>query len=116
MESQNEKSDGSIGAENKGLTATQYPTSFAYQDYGANNDLWSESWEYTDINDVDFGVVLSTTLGFEGQGYAYVDHMRITVYYSEEAPSDCWTETAGKIIIPPDCKYYTNTKEFIVPS
>lgn len=28
---------------------------------------------------------------------------------------DCWTKSAGKLIIPPGCKYYTNTLEGIIP-
>lgn len=48
-----------------------------------------------------------TTLYNSGDGLAYP--------FSEEE-EDCWTETAGKIIIPPGCKYYTSVKEFIPPT
>jgi len=30
--------------------------------------------------------------------------------------ANCWTETDGRIAIPPTCKYYTNVKEFLKPA
>jgi len=36
--------------------------------------------------------------------------------YDDFVAADCWTETPGKIIIPPGCKYYTNVLEGIAPS
>lgn len=112
------KSDGTIATTNKGLTATEWPTTESYISYGSPSDLWDETWEAEDINDVDFGVVLSavndtpktshylkaTNFGFSipvgatingilveiekksaysfGHMMAYVDHIRITVYYT----------------------------------
>ena len=76
------KSNGSIGTENKADTDTEWPSSATYKTYGANDDLWSESWEYTDINDEDFGFVLSADMRALGLVAATVDHFRITVYYT----------------------------------
>jgi len=59
------KSDGSIGTTDK-KSATKWSTSEAYFTYGADNDLWGETWEYTDINDADFGVVLQLYLSIGG--------------------------------------------------
>lgn len=70
---------GTIGSTDK-ANAAEWPTSDTYQEYGAFNDLWGETWSATDINDSGFGVVLSA-IGL-GTGTASVDHIRITVYYS----------------------------------
>lgn len=111
------KSDGSIGTENKAnLSISAWPTTEAYINYGSASDLWSEVWTASDINDVDFGVVISavdsgarkthylkaSNFGFsipigatingilvsiekKGIGYQefYIDHIRITIYYTE---------------------------------
>lgn len=53
------KSDGTLGSENKADTANNWPLTDTYKSYGGSTDLWSESWAYTDINDTDFGVVIS---------------------------------------------------------
>jgi len=81
------KSDASIGTENK-ASGTYYPTSDTYASYGANSDLWGEIWASTDINNANFGVVLSTYMDdWADDGIPYIDHIRITVYYTEAAPA-----------------------------
>ncbi len=133
------KSDASIGTENKG-TSTIMPGTPTYIIYGGAADLWTESWSDTDINDIDFGVVISctevagsstvshylkgTNFGFSipggatidgikaeieqqnassrGTAIGLVDHIRITVYYTEAAGGtnmqinigDVWKEVA----------------------
>jgi len=106
------KSDGNIGSTNKSddVTITDVEQ---YISYGAADDLWDESWSPSDINNSNFGVVYAcykyaishylkaTNFGFaipsgatiDGiivavERYAeastvYVDHIRITVYYTE---------------------------------
>ena len=54
------KSDGTIGTTNKG-TSTALPATDAYRSYGASSDLWGETWTSADINDIDFGLVVSYT-------------------------------------------------------
>jgi len=78
------KSDGTIGTTNKSTGAT-FPTTDTYISYGSSSDLWGEMWDNTKINDVDFGVVLSVN-SVSSYSNAAVDHIRITVYYTE-APS-----------------------------
>lgn len=76
------KADGTVGTINK-ATATPWPTSDAYATYGSQSDLWGEKWTASDINDNDFGVVLSAR-GVSNTGTnrtAQVDHVRITVTY-----------------------------------
>lgn len=80
------KSDGSIGTESK--SNGNWSTTEAYSVYGSSTDLWTETWSYIDINDVDFGVVLSAALtGLMGSGEAFVDHIQIKVYYTEVIPT-----------------------------
>lgn len=81
------KADGSIGSENKADVGTQWTTE-EYASYGASDDLWSESWTAENINDADFGVVVSADMwAQEDRGMtAYVNHIRITVYYTEAPP------------------------------
>lgn len=77
------KSDGTIGTTNKGKTSTSWLLTDSYFSYGSSSDLWNETWAYTDINDVDFGMVISAKAPSSGGAVAYVDHIRITVYYTE---------------------------------
>ena len=74
---------GSIGAENK---ATGNVNSVkAYTSFGAVDSLWSETWEDSDINSATFGVVISTSSLEDAQKDPFIDHIRITVYYTEAA-------------------------------
>jgi len=69
---------GSIGLTGTGgayLTLTE-----AYLSMGSPSDLWGESWTPSDINDLGFGTALHINTG--GDNTAYVDHIRITVYYT----------------------------------
>lgn len=78
------KANASIGTTNKGDIGTNWPTTDTYKTYGSSSDLWGEIWTATDINDVDFGVVLSTlNTPIDSGVSANVDHIRITVYYSD---------------------------------
>lgn len=56
------KSDGTFGTTNK-ASATQWTTTDTYISYGSSSDLWGEIWSSADINDIDFGVVLSASDG-----------------------------------------------------
>jgi hypothetical protein len=49
-----------IGTENK-ATNTIVDPSMTGITYGSSSDLWGESWTYSDVNDSDFGVVVSYT-------------------------------------------------------
>jgi len=81
------KSDGSLGTENKADTDRNWETGYSYIPYGSSTDLWSESWESGDINDADFGVVISTQCvgGGPTPMTTYIEHIRITVYYTESS-------------------------------
>ena len=78
------KADGTLGSTNKSAGAV-WSTSESYITFGGSTDLWGETWTAGNINDADFGVsfmakhehILSVT--------GYVDHIRITIYYTEAA-------------------------------
>lgn len=71
---------GTIGSTDK-ASASEWPTSDAYATYGADDDLWGETWTVADINSTGFGVAISA-LGL-GSGTASIDHIRVTVYFLE---------------------------------
>lgn len=77
------KADGSIGSTNKADTETNWPSSDTYVSHGADDDLWGETWTPADINNVNFGVVVSGNMTqASGSVTANIDHIRITVYYT----------------------------------
>lgn len=90
------KSDGTVGSTDKSV-AGAWPTTDTYASYGSSSDLWGETWTYTDINDVDFGAALSAKR-FDTIGTALVDHVRITVYYTESGGSPPVEESQVKVI------------------
>lgn len=69
--------------ENKS-TGLNWPTNETYQDYGGAADLWSIALTVSNVNASDFGFSLRTNGTTIGQT-ASVDHIRITVYYTEAA-------------------------------
>jgi uncharacterized repeat protein (TIGR02543 family) len=81
--------DGTIGGDDKN-TGLAWPDSDTdtYQSYGGPTDLWGLNWSSDDINSSGFGVVISARKdNSNNTRNAYVDHIRITVYYSyNQAP------------------------------
>ncbi len=78
---------------NKAATGTDWPTSDATATYGTGTtDLWGTTWTTTDINNANFGVVLSVTGTTSNDETARVDNITITVTYS---PPHTITATAG---------------------
>lgn len=73
---------GVIGSTDKADTATAWPTADAYASYGGSADLWGDSWSASDINDANFGCVISAKMGVGLSMTAEVDHVRITITYS----------------------------------
>lgn len=63
-----------------------FPTSDTYATYGSSSNLWGTTWSDTDINATTFGFSLSVRKlsGFGGSNVS-VDHIRITVHYTEAA-------------------------------
>ena len=72
---------GTIGSTNRKLSGN-WPASDTYKSHGLfQTDSWGESWDSDAINASDFGFVISAALGGDPAA-AYVDHIRITVYYT----------------------------------
>lgn len=67
-----------------------WPTVDTYKAYGNLADLWSQTWAYTDINAANFGIALEVFCFDSGQ--AEVDHIRITVYYTDPG-GQTWSTT-----------------------
>jgi hypothetical protein len=66
----------------KGDTVTTYPTDDEYAIYGGPGDLWGLSWDSSDINSSDFGVSLQAINLISGSSTVYINHLRVTVYYT----------------------------------
>ena len=61
----------------------------AYTTYGGATELWGLTWTVDQINSANFGFSIATIgFGLGGTYTAYVDHIRITVYYTEAATSN----------------------------
>jgi hypothetical protein len=55
-----------------------------YRSYGSSTDLWGASFLFSDINAATFGVAISAkNTSALGAYLALVDHVRVTVYYTE---------------------------------
>jgi hypothetical protein len=61
--------------------------------FGAENDLWGTAWTHTDINASGFGVALQTHGGGGASSLAFIEAVRVTVFY-ETAAGDAWV-TSG---------------------
>ncbi|MBU1022941.1 LamG domain-containing protein, partial [bacterium] len=77
------KSDGSVGSENKAIGGDwNNGGNEVYISYGGAEDLWSESWSDADINNANFGTVMSAQSGSTLASIAWVNHIRINVTYT----------------------------------
>ena len=74
------KSDGTIGTTNLADSVALGTTETVYT-YGSNSELWGESWTPADVNDIDFGFVVSFTHAIIAQ--SDVDYMQVKVHYRE---------------------------------
>ncbi len=76
-----------------------------YEDYeslGGSSDLWGGSWSESDIESSNFGVLI---WDYDATASAlYIDHVRVTVYYTPPAPG------------PTSCKVTTWYSEHFDPS
>lgn len=75
---------GTVQTEDKAAPGT-WPTDDTVATYGDSSSLWGAAWTAGDINDSGFGVVLSVSVTSD---QADVDHITITVHYTEEIPTD----------------------------
>jgi hypothetical protein len=86
---------GVITGDNKAQIGTNWSqAAFGIATYGGVNDKWGTTWEASDINANNFGVVLSVTDAHPSQSRtAVVDYMQITVTYTP--PNSTTTVNCG---------------------
>lgn len=72
---------GSYSADKAGTGSLGFPSD-AVSSFGSSNDLWGKSLTSGNINDATFGVGFKFT---NINGIASIDHIRITVYYTESS-------------------------------
>jgi len=67
------------------VSATEWPQTDTYESYGSSSDKWGLTWTVGQINSHLFGASISAIYEDDPEFYAtfYVDHIRITVYYTE---------------------------------
>jgi hypothetical protein len=73
---------GTPGGTDQSVGAT-WPTTDAYNGYGGATNLWGLAWTPAQINSANFGVEIKADIGggTASSTTAYIDHVRITVYY-----------------------------------
>ncbi len=86
--------------------AGNWPGSSGVQTYGGAADLWGTTWTPAEINNANFGVMLSAQSSQAGIT-ANVDYIRVTVYYTAPFNDDC--ATAIPITASSSCSYATYT-------
>jgi len=80
--------NGTIAGDDKSAVEA-WPSSDAYITYGGSTDTWGLTWTYSDINNSNFGFVISAQHDNSGATrYASVDHIQITVYYNNPPVAD----------------------------
>jgi len=78
---------GTISGTNK-ASGTTWSVVYGYTTYGSSTDLWGLTLTPTDVNATNFGFAFagSDDVNTAG-GTAYVDHIRITIYYTASGSS-----------------------------
>jgi hypothetical protein len=100
------KSDGNIGSTEK-ATQTNITTTDTYYIYGGSSDLWGETWTAEDINDSDFGFVISYLKGDHPMdGYIFTKYIKAT-NFGFDIPTD---STIDGIIAEVESSYSGVTK------
>lgn len=77
---------GTVTGDNKADTGTNWPGSDTIKSYGGASDLWGATLTASDVNASNFGVVLAVRQNIvapKAFSTAFVDHIRITVHYTE---------------------------------
>ena len=82
--------NGTIVGNNYG-TAAIWSTTMTTENYGSPTDLWGTTWTATDINNANFGIVLSAVAS--ANEIASVDYIQITIYYTPTPTITSFTPT-----------------------
>jgi hypothetical protein len=78
---------GTITGLNKKKSIT-WPSSDTYTTYGSSNDLWGTTLTPAEVNDPNFGVIISANITslISVAPSADIDHIRMSVYYNVPLP------------------------------
>ncbi len=85
---------GTIGATDRSVGQWSEGGPEAYRTFGGISDKWGETWTVDDINNSGFGAAYKVEF-FGGFGDLMIDHMRITVYYTEGGSSSSVSSING---------------------
>ncbi len=77
---------GSVVGDNKATNTQPNSAADTYESYGGSSDLWGTTWSASEVNASDFGVVFAYTEQDDDNCDVEVDHIRITVTYTEAVP------------------------------
>jgi hypothetical protein len=84
--------EAAVGDE-KADTSTHWEDSATIKTYGSPTDLWGTTWEPEEINSPNFGVWFAAT-AHSNDADAYIDYIRVIVYYRATAYLDGHAETS----------------------
>lgn len=84
---------GVVSGSNK-ASVTSWPLTDTTVQYGGSGDLWGTTWSASDINNANFGAVLSAHRSIGGSRNLSVDQISITVFFTIP-------DTIAPIITPP---------------
>ncbi|PLX03348.1 MAG: hypothetical protein C0594_10565, partial [Marinilabiliales bacterium] len=92
-----------------------WPTSDgdSYQTYGGAAILWGTTWTAADINNANFGVALQARIGDGANASIYVDHIRVTVYYTSTSTLNTITKGSATMVSA-SCNWVTISPDIIV--
>lgn len=77
--------DGSTAVGTNQSTSSYLSTSESYVTYGSSSSLWGTTLSVSDVNSANFGVACQWTLATGTSKTVFVDHVRMTVYYTAAA-------------------------------
>jgi len=105
---------GSRQGDNKSTGASWPDNTDATISFGGSSDLWNLSWTAADINASGFGVaVVAQATG--NRPDAYIDHLKITVYYTSAPSAPVLYNTGGTEQLSfNNVKQHTTTPRFRV--
>lgn len=82
--------NGSVVGNNK-ADGTDWSSSPEVETKGGSSDLWGHTWNPSDINDSDFGLVLRCERATANSARANIDYVQMRVHYTQppDDPSGC---------------------------
>lgn len=92
---------GAIGSDTSNDSSSTLPSSDTVQTIGTPTSLWGQTWSYTDINASTFGVALACQGPIFASGSADIDHVQLTVYYTQTSPTIQAVPAAAAAVSPP---------------